>query len=374
MATIKDESEKSRKHWEAYYAVLQKQDWKKALAALNEIKKLEPDNVQVRLKLGDLLHRSGDLKGARVAYHQAAASQLGNGNSQKALAIYKIILRFAPDDEEALNKSKGIMTCLERPQATTLKPEGKTPPGADATGMSYIAINAQQPPAQPKKSAAPAKEAAPIAEAPEDKNKPAMPFDLGLPKEEPAGEEEPGFGDLSLGATMGATMQTQSDAEPVKDIGGLYSAALEGVPETAPAADSGRRVPEIFSVVTPEDVDLIFERGAMLSFKPGEAVIQEGGKGNSFYIIQRGAAEVSSNIMGRRIKLAVLREADFFGEVSFLTGRPRTATVIAMEDFQVLEIKHDLLHEVIERNPLLLDSLADFYHSRVQDTIRKVKG
>ncbi|NIR25512.1 MAG: hypothetical protein GWN77_00730, partial [Gammaproteobacteria bacterium] len=57
-----------------------------------------------------------------------------------------------------------------------------------------------------------------------------------------------------------------------------------------------------------------------------------------------------------------------------LTGRPRTASVIAACKLELLEVEKPLLQETIDRNPLILDSMVELYHSRAQDTVAKVKS
>jgi CRP-like cAMP-binding protein len=102
--------------------------------------------------------------------------------------------------------------------------------------------------------------------------------------------------------------------------------------------------------------------------------LEEGDSGDSVFFITSGRAKVISHIMGKEIELAILSPGDFFGEVAFLTGRPRTASVIALDELHVREFTKILLEEIFERYPSTLEKLEDFYHCRIEDTLRTVKN
>ncbi|NJD54996.1 MAG: cyclic nucleotide-binding domain-containing protein [Nitrospirae bacterium] len=136
--------------------------------------------------------------------------------------------------------------------------------------------------------------------------------------------------------------------------------------------DSG--IPDMFSDV-PEDMMRSFMNGlSILTFKDGQRVIEEGDSGDSLYIIRSGTANVVAHLLGRRIELAVLGEGDVFGEVGFLTGRPRTASVIASGRLEVYEVTRLEIEKLIESAPDVIARLEGFYEKRVRDTIRKIKN
>jgi len=47
--------------------------------------------------------------------------------------------------------------------------------------------------------------------------------------------------------------------------------------------------------------------------------------------------------------------------------------VIALTPLDAIEIDRASLEDAIEKNPRILERIQDFFHSRVQDTIKKVK-
>lgn len=106
------------------------------------------------------------------------------------------------------------------------------------------------------------------------------------------------------------------------------------------------------------------------AYKPGTVIVREGDPGNSLFLIVDGAVEVrGTDPKGRQVKLAQLQQGDFFGEVAVLTGKPRTATVVAQTDVAVVEISRATLAELQQRHPQVQQVLERFYQERVNATV-----
>ena len=69
---------------------------------------------------------------------------------------------------------------------------------------------------------------------------------------------------------------------------------------------------------------------------PGKAVATEGGGALAFHLIIEGSATVSKD--GHELR--TLGPGDYFGEISMIDGRPRSATVTALEGLTVMAIPH----------------------------------
>ncbi|HEX2373026.1 MAG TPA: cyclic nucleotide-binding domain-containing protein, partial [Actinomycetota bacterium] len=86
--------------------------------------------------------------------------------------------------------------------------------------------------------------------------------------------------------------------------------------------------------------------GRRVSFDTGQAIVERGDPGDAMYILVDGAAEV--DIGGRFHRL---ERGDFFGEMAVLAGKPREATVKAVEPVQALRIPADDLQAFLADNP-----------------------
>ncbi len=131
-------------------------------------------------------------------------------------------------------------------------------------------------------------------------------------------------------------------------------------------------IPPLFESLPPDEIIHILELSAPHRYSEGDYIIKEGDSGNSIYLLQSGKARVTTHILGQEIELAILSEGDVFGEVAFLTGRPRTASVIALGKINVFEFRKFLLEEIFSKYPDVLKKLHIFYECRVQDTLNKI--
>ena len=96
----------------------------------------------------------------------------------------------------------------------------------------------------------------------------------------------------------------------------------------------------------------------------GERLIQEGDAGDSMFVMLRGVAAVSIARNGTSVRVGAMRQGDCFGEFSLLTGEPRSATVRAENDCEVLEISKPIMAEVLRESPECLTALSELLAKR----------
>ena len=82
----------------------------------------------------------------------------------------------------------------------------------------------------------------------------------------------------------------------------------------------------LFAGLDREHLEEVLAVGRRASFQPGQAIVERGDPGDAMYILLGGAAEV--DVGGRFHRL---ERGDFFGEMAVLAGKPREATVKAVE-------------------------------------------
>ena len=120
----------------------------------------------------------------------------------------------------------------------------------------------------------------------------------------------------------------------------------------------------IFAPLSDEETHKLAANSLVRVFAPDEKIVRQGQHGNSMFVIHRGAVTVQAKEDGVSTTLRNLREGDFFGEMGLLTGQPRTATVTAQEETEVLEIDNLCLKPILEENPELVKALSQIVEER----------
>ncbi len=120
----------------------------------------------------------------------------------------------------------------------------------------------------------------------------------------------------------------------------------------------------IFAPLSEEETQKLAKSSQVRVFAPDEKIVRQGQNGSSMFVIHRGSVTVQTREDGVSTVLRNLREGDFFGEMGLLTGEPRTATVTATEETEVLEINNLCLKPVLEENPELVKALSQIVEER----------
>ncbi|MDP6066816.1 MAG: cyclic nucleotide-binding domain-containing protein [Alphaproteobacteria bacterium] len=73
-------------------------------------------------------------------------------------------------------------------------------------------------------------------------------------------------------------------------------------------------------------------------FREGEVVFREDDMGNSAFLVEYGAVQVSKTVDGEKVSLATLRKGEMFGEMALIDDSPRMASAQALENTSVVVI------------------------------------
>jgi CRP/FNR family cyclic AMP-dependent transcriptional regulator len=89
-----------------------------------------------------------------------------------------------------------------------------------------------------------------------------------------------------------------------------------------------------------------------VDFPAGTRVFRRGDPGGSLYVVSRGLVDISvETTTGDRVLLDQLGPGDFFGEISLLDGRERTADATAADETRAFEIDRADLEELFRKHP-----------------------
>ncbi|MFH1378866.1 MAG: cyclic nucleotide-binding domain-containing protein [bacterium] len=89
-------------------------------------------------------------------------------------------------------------------------------------------------------------------------------------------------------------------------------------------------------------------------YDPGQIIFEEGSIGNALYIISTGSVEVKkiTNKGKNNFKiLALLEQGDYFGEMSLLNDKPRSASAYAKTSVELLILKREDFTELLTSSP-----------------------
>ena len=127
-----------------------------------------------------------------------------------------------------------------------------------------------------------------------------------------------------------------------------------------------------FSFMNEVERNGLMETGILYLFNTGERIIREGDLDRSVYIILDGRVRVSTtDNENEEFELAVLGPSEFFGEISFLTGKPRSSSVDALESCVVMEFTHANLEELAKEHLIIKKTLSEYCQDRLADLEKK---
>ena len=140
-----------------------------------------------------------------------------------------------------------------------------------------------------------------------------------------------------------------------------------GGPEAAPVVPNENdllratlaRVP-LFADLAPEELSALAGAVQLEHYGAGERVIAQGESGESLYAIVDGRARVSLKpASGEERELAILGAGDVFGEMSLLTGEPRSASVTSRGNLKVVSVSKAALEPLLKANGTLAGRFAE---------------
>ncbi len=127
----------------------------------------------------------------------------------------------------------------------------------------------------------------------------------------------------------------------------------------------------LFQSFSPQERKAILPKFRLEGFAAGHLVLEEGTPGDSLYLIKKGVVEVfTKDVQGEELTLASLREGDFFGEISLITGQRRTASVKAPEPVELLRLQKEDFDQMLQSHPEILGFLEESLRYRLGNKLK----
>lgn len=166
-----------------------------------------------------------------------------------------------------------------------------------------------------------------------------------------------------------STMSSEGAPEPPRKEA-LPDAApdVPAPPAPEPAKEPVRSI--LFKDFTLDELFAIVSGLTLQNFEAGSIIVTEGEPGGSLFVVTSGRVRAYvKDAVGHSIPIRELQEGEFFGEISLLTGRERSATVTATMPCELLELDKGTVEAIARTHPRVNEVIKEFYDQRSDNTI-----
>ncbi len=131
---------------------------------------------------------------------------------------------------------------------------------------------------------------------------------------------------------------------------------------------------KLFAELSPDSLVKLGSCLKTAEFPPAEVIVREGAPGVSMYIIKSGLDEVRKKdpVTGIDFLVAQLSDGAAVGEMSLLTGKPRSATVTTVQPTVVFTLTRADFRNLLTQHPEISLGLARILAERLEDATKQV--
>src|SRR5437588_3460493 len=131
---------------------------------------------------------------------------------------------------------------------------------------------------------------------------------------------------------------------------------------------------KLFAELSPDSLAKLGTCLKTAEFPPAEVIVREGAPGVSMYIIKSGLVEVRKKdpTTGIDFLVAQISEGAAVGEMSLLTGKPRSATVTTVQPTVVFTLTRADFRNLLTQHPEISLGLARILAERLEDATKQV--
>jgi len=131
------------------------------------------------------------------------------------------------------------------------------------------------------------------------------------------------------------------------------------------------RKERFFDDFTDRELEIIAKITNEKDFELGETIFKESENGSSLYVVRSG--EVKAYVSapdGENFTLAIMKDGDIFGQMSFIDGQPRSATIMAISDVKTFVMEKTDFETIIDENPRLVHKILKKIVLNVHSIVR----
>lgn len=135
------------------------------------------------------------------------------------------------------------------------------------------------------------------------------------------------------------------------------------MPTSTPDLDARLAAVPLLAGLSRRQRKRLLDQARVVDHPAGHEVAREGEGALALHVVLEGTATVS--VGGAQVR--ALAAGDYFGEVSLIDGRPRSATVTADDALQVLAVPHHAFRAVLADDPAAVQALLVELCARLRD-------
>jgi len=135
-----------------------------------------------------------------------------------------------------------------------------------------------------------------------------------------------------------------------------------------------KKVP-LFSSLKNEELEAISQALFKKRYMKDQMILLADEEGDTLFIIIQGKVKVTSfSENGKEVIFSILNEGDFFGDMSLLDGKPRSASVIAIEESELCLLRREEFNHLIEKHPGIALKLLKELTSRLRKADERIES
>jgi CRP-like cAMP-binding protein len=319
---------------------------KQALKGYLELEQIEPEDGEWSRRAAEMYRRLNEDNLAITALERAVDKYVRAGFLVKAIAACKMILQIDPAHSEIRER----LLALDVERTGVGGPVGIVAP-------QDIAPAAQQ------------------TQAPRRSGRRTIPPGAPL--------DQVNLGQVVPGARQGVNERGEDSGVfeiPIDEDSGVIVIEetdlledIEIVQEKERLSEGAKRAlhdTPLLSSLGPDAMQRLIEKVELVQLEPGQVLFREGDAGDALYVVAEGSVSVIHE-GPPRVTHDNLGEGEFFGEIAVVTDEPRSATIEAHAHTgaQLLAIAREVISDLVEEEPQVLQALLRFLRDRLVDTL-----
>ncbi len=131
----------------------------------------------------------------------------------------------------------------------------------------------------------------------------------------------------------------------------------------------------IFSSLNDDELSELALAAVKKTFLKNTVLLNEGDETDSLYIILGGKVKaIINDEHGKEVILSIFGPGEYFGEIAFIDGERRSATIITRETTEVLIISSGVFRDILSSNPNLALNLLIGVVKRLREATKQIES